>query len=64
MTARSEALAAAERRGEDMLIAVDLLLRSVPAIDDLVKALDDAGGSQRLVKALRAELAKRRGGRR
>jgi hypothetical protein len=64
VTARSEALAAAERRGEDMLIAVDLLLRSVSAIDDLVKALDDAGGNQRLVKALRAELAKRRGGRR
>lgn len=64
MTALGEALAAVQRRGEDLAIAVDLLLRSLPAIDDLVKALDDAGGSSRLVNALRAELTKRRGGRR
>jgi hypothetical protein len=64
VTALGEALAAVQRRGEDLAIAVDLLLRSLPAIDDLVKALDDAGGSSRLVNALRAELTKRRGGRR
>jgi hypothetical protein len=56
--------AAAQRRAEDMQIAVDLILRSVPAIDDLLRTLDAAGGSARLVKALRAELATRRGGRR
>ncbi len=43
------------RRREDLSIAVDLLMRSVPDIDALVAALDGAG-------ALRAELARRRGG--
>jgi hypothetical protein len=41
--------------------ATDIILRSVSAIDDLVGALDGAGGSARLVKALRDELAARRG---
>ena len=49
------------RRAEDLGIAVDLILRSVPSIDDLVRLLESAGGSVRLVKALRAELAMRRG---
>lgn len=52
------------RRAEDISIAVDLLIRYVAPIDDLLRALDAAGGSARLVGALRAELAKRRGGRR
>jgi hypothetical protein len=49
------------RPAEDLAIAVDLILRSVPAADDLVAVLEAAGGSARLVKALRAELAARRG---
>jgi len=48
------------RRGEDLGIAVGILMRSVGPIDDLVKALESAGGSVRLVAALRSELAKRR----
>jgi hypothetical protein len=52
---------AATRRAEDLAIAVDVILRSVPAIDDLVRALAAAGGCQRLVRALCAELAMRRG---
>lgn len=48
------------RQREDMSIAVDLILRSVPAIDALVAALESAGGSARLVRKLRAELAKGR----
>jgi hypothetical protein len=51
---------AAQRRAEDMAAAVDLLLKSVPAIDDLVRLLEAASGSARLVAALRAELAVRR----
>ena len=50
-----------QRRSEDLTIAIDMILRSVPAIDDLIRALDGAGGSARLVRALRAELARRRG---
>ncbi len=58
---REAARQAARRRAEDLGIAVGLILRSVPAIDDLVAALDRAGGSVRLVGALRVELARRRG---
>ena len=54
--------AAARRRAQDLAIAVDLILRTVPAIDDLVRALDGAGGGARLVAALQRELARRRGG--
>jgi hypothetical protein len=50
-----------QRRAEDLTIAVDMILRSVPGIDDLLRLLDAAGGSGRLVRALRAELAARRG---
>jgi hypothetical protein len=59
---REAARQATQRRAEDLSIAVDILLRSVPAINDLIAALDGAGGSVRLVGALRAELARRRGG--
>jgi hypothetical protein len=52
---------APQRRAEDLSIAVDLLIRHVAPIDDLVRLLDSAGGSVRLVRALRAELAARRG---
>ena len=58
MSTRAET---AKRRAEDLSIAVDIILRSVAAVDDLVKALAAAGGSARLVRALRAELAVRRG---
>lgn len=58
----SEVVEARRRRAEGMMIAVDLIVRSVPAIDALVAALDAAGGSARLVAALRDELARRRGG--
>jgi hypothetical protein len=51
---------AAHRRSEDLSIAVNIIMRSVPPLDDLIKALDGAGGSVRLVRALRAELAVRR----
>ena len=54
----------AARRSEDLGIAVDMILRSIPAIDALIAALESAGASARLVRALRAELAVRRGGRR
>ncbi len=57
-----ERAAAAQRRAEDLAITVDILLRSVSPIDDLIRMLDGAGGSVRLVGALRAELARRRGG--
>jgi hypothetical protein len=50
----------AARPAEDLSIAVDLILRSVPAVDALIAALEAAGGSARLVKALRGELALRR----
>jgi len=53
----------AARKAEDLGIAVDIILRNVGPIDDLIRALEGAGGSQRLVRALRAELAVRRGGR-
>jgi hypothetical protein len=49
------------RRAQDMSIAVGLIVRSVPAIDDLVRALEGAGGCVRFVGALRSELARRRG---
>jgi predicted RecB family endonuclease len=62
MIAARKRAEAAHRRTEDLGIAVDILLRSVPAIDDLIAALDGAGGSVRLVGALRAELARRRSG--
>jgi hypothetical protein len=58
VTAAHQKGAAAHRRAEDLAIAVDLILRSVPAVDDLVRALHGAGGSARLVKALRAKLAR------
>jgi hypothetical protein len=63
---RTERAEAARRRAEDLTIAVDLILRSVPAVDDLIRALDSAGGNARLAGALRGELALRRhgGGRR
>jgi hypothetical protein len=61
---RDERRSDARRRAEDLLIAVDLIIRHVAPIDELVRALDAAGGSVRLVGALRAELAVRRGGRR
>ena len=61
MIAAGERAKAAERRAEDLGIAVDLILRSVPAIDDPMRLLDSAGGSARLVRALKAELAARRG---
>jgi hypothetical protein len=48
------------RRAEDMSIAVGLVLKSVPAVDDLIRALEGAGGCVRIVSALRAELARRR----
>jgi len=50
------------RQREDLAIAVDIIVRSVPAVDALVAALESGGGSRRLVAALRSELAKRRGG--
>jgi len=53
-----------QRRAEDLGIAVDILLRSIPAIDALIAALEGGGGSLRLVSALRAELARRRVSRR
>ena len=53
---------AALRRREDLSIAVGIVLKSVPAINDLIRALDAAGGSARLVGALRAELARQRSG--
>jgi hypothetical protein len=62
MIAARQRAEAAARRAEDLSIAVDLILRSVSAINDLIAALDGAGGSARLVGALRAELARRRGG--
>ena len=52
---------AAPCRAEDLSIGVDLILRSVPAVDDLIVALESAGGSSRLVGALRTELTARRG---
>jgi hypothetical protein len=52
------------RRREDLNIATDLILRNVGPIDDLVAALESAGGSVRLVGALRRELAARRRGKR
>jgi hypothetical protein len=60
---REERLAAARRRAEDLQIAVSLALRHIPGIDAFITALDAAGGGARFVKALRAELALRRGGR-
>jgi hypothetical protein len=57
---RGREIAAELRRREDLAIAVDLILRSVPAVDALVAALESAGGSRRLVGALRGELARRR----
>jgi predicted RecB family endonuclease len=62
MIATRQRAEAARRRAEDLGIAVDIIMRSVPAIDDLIAALDGAGGSVRLVGALRAELARQRGG--
>jgi hypothetical protein len=62
-TRRRGALIARERnqrRREDLAIAVDIVLKSVPATDALIAALESAGGSLRLVGALRAELAARR----
>jgi predicted RecB family endonuclease len=64
MIAARQTAEAARRRAEDLGIAVDIIMRSVPPIDDLIRALGGAGGSARLVGALRAELACRRGGRR
>lgn len=60
MSAVVERRERAARRAEDMAISIDLILRSVPAIDALIVALEGAGAAQRLVKALRRELAKRR----
>ena len=60
MIAVAERAAAAKQRAEDLAIAVDIVLRSVPAIDDLVTLLEAGGGSVRLVRALKAELAARR----
>lgn len=54
--------AVARRRAEDMAIACALICRYVGPVDDLVAALNAAGGSARLVKALRAELTRRREG--
>ncbi len=63
MRQRGRALATERnrRQREDLAIAVDLIVRSVPAIDALVAALESAGGSRRLVGALRGELVRRRG---
>ena len=61
MSDLAERRQAAQRRAEDLGIAVDLIVRNVAPVDDLVRLLDSAGGSARLVRALRAELAKRRG---
>jgi hypothetical protein len=58
---RAAAAVARSRRAEDLSVAVDILVRYVPPIDDLIRALEAAGGGTRLVKALRAELAARRG---
>jgi hypothetical protein len=58
---REAAAQGARRRAEDMAIACGLICRYVGPVDDLVRALAAAGGSARLVKALRAELATRRG---
>jgi hypothetical protein len=52
------------RRRQDLAIAVDIIVRSVSPIDDLIAALESAGGSVRLVGALRRELAAWRGERR
>jgi hypothetical protein len=49
------------RRREDLAISVDIILRSVSPIADLVRALEGAGGCTRLGAAPRAELAGRRG---
>jgi hypothetical protein len=50
----------AQRRAEDMAIATDIIVRHVAPIDDLVRALEGARGSVRLVRALKNELAARR----
>jgi hypothetical protein len=52
--------AAPRRRAEDLAIAVDLLIRYVAPIDDLVRVLAGSGVNVKLVNALRAELKKRR----
>ena len=62
--ARDIAAMRAIRRRQDLDIAVDIIVRSVSPIDDLIAALESAGGSVRLVGALRRELAARRRGKR
>jgi hypothetical protein len=61
---RGAVIAAARnrRQREDLAISVDLILKSVAPIDALISSLESAGGSLRLVAALRTELAHRRGG--
>jgi hypothetical protein len=61
---RAAAATARDRRKQDLAIAVDMLLRAVPPIDDLTRILEASGAAPRLVRAIRAELAARRGGRR
>ena len=63
MITTQERAMTAQRRREDLDIAVNIVLRSVSAIDALLAALESAGGSVRLVGALRAELTARRRGR-
>ena len=62
--ARDIAAMRAIRRRQDLDIAVDIIVRSVSPIDDLIAALESAGGIVRLVGALRRELAARRRGKR
>ena len=58
----SEKADAAIRRRQDLAIAVDLIVRYVGPIDDLIAALDGSGATPRLLRALRTELARRRRG--
>ena len=51
-----------QRRRQDLEVAIHLILRSVGPIDDLIRALEGAGGCVRLVGGLRTTLALRRGG--
>jgi hypothetical protein len=62
MERREAERAAVRRRAENLDIVANMMMR-VPAIDDLVRLLDESKAAPRVVKALRAELARRRGGR-
>jgi hypothetical protein len=59
---RQAKAAAVARRGEDLAIVVDMLLRRIGPIDAFVALLESSGAATRLSGALRAELERRRGG--